>query len=251
MDTNRRIYEDRYEVDQLVPATGGYDGRLVALKMELVRRHTGKTLTVDVGCGPGAYLAVVQRLGIPVVGVDFSRKMLRAAASRSEAETNVALIQADARSLPLADNCADLVYTFGTLYHLDPLERALGEVARILSPSGVAIIEMGNRWSFNTLIAYIGYRWSQAARPHHHSVRRMRKALTRAGLVVGEWRCFNLLPMYGSAWKLFFLYPLTSSWWKRLLGITLKGKMLDEWVSSAGPLKHVAFRHIVVVHKDA
>lgn len=252
MELNRRIYEDKYEPEQLAPATSRtYDGFLIDLKVDLIRDHGG-TRVVDIGCGPGFFIERVGHESKLLIGIDFSYKMVRAARERlRHCDPKSPLMQADAQHLPLRSNSVDSAYSFGTLYYVPDLTGAVREISRVLTPGGTAILEMGNRWSLNTLIAWISHVGGSAARPYHRSYRELRRVIRNAGLEIEHWRSFQVLPMYGASRKLFFLYPITASFWKKPLAWRWRGKMLDEWISSSFPLRYVAFRHIVVAKKYA
>jgi SAM-dependent methyltransferase len=85
-------------------------------------------LVVDVGCGPGRYLSRIagERPDLRVLGLDLSPGMRPRAV-------------ADAQQLPLADGVAGAVLAMHMLYHVPDIDRAIGELARVLRPGGVAI----------------------------------------------------------------------------------------------------------------
>ena len=89
--------------------------------------------TVDVGCGEGRLTRYLRDLGHLVVGVDASPTLV-AAAREMDPAADVRL--ADAASIPLDDQCADLVVAFMSLQDVDAMPAAMKEVARILVPGG-------------------------------------------------------------------------------------------------------------------
>jgi len=89
--------------------------------------------TVDVGCGEGRLTRFLRDLGHIVVGMDASPTLV-AAAREMDPSTDIRL--ADAASIPLDDQCADLVVAFMTLQDIDAMPAAVKEVARILVPGG-------------------------------------------------------------------------------------------------------------------
>jgi SAM-dependent methyltransferase len=98
---------------------------------ELLGEGRGRLL--DLGCGGGAQIPVLQELGWTVTGVDVSSDQLRVARTRvPEAE----LVQADAAELPFADASFDAVT--GLMIHtdLDDYDATLAEAARVLRPGG-------------------------------------------------------------------------------------------------------------------
>ncbi|MDH5758059.1 MAG: class I SAM-dependent methyltransferase [Gemmatimonadota bacterium] len=99
---------------------------------------------LEVGCGPGVALPVLERLLAPtrVVGVDIDDGLLRAAGRRIAEEGGSAeLMRADVRDLPFADGSFDVVVDFGTCYHIARSDLALDEIARVLAVGGVFATE--------------------------------------------------------------------------------------------------------------
>jgi SAM-dependent methyltransferase len=105
-------------------------------------------LVLDLGCGPGRDLELLQQRGVRALGIDLSLGMLREARRR----VGGALAQADMCRLPLAGDCLNGVWFCAALLHL-PRERApqaIGEVHRALRPGGVVYISVrrgsGQAW---------------------------------------------------------------------------------------------------------
>lgn len=98
---------------------------------------------LDVGCGSGRYLWRLAESGArQAVGCDLAAAMLRRvrleAASRS-APAQPQLARADVLALPFRNDAFDLVLCGLVLGHVAELGRALGEIARVLAPRGVAV----------------------------------------------------------------------------------------------------------------
>ncbi|MGX6606576.1 class I SAM-dependent methyltransferase [Micromonosporaceae bacterium Da 78-11] len=96
---------------------------------------------LDVCCGTGAGLGVLDRLCRRSTGVDFSAGML---AQARHAAPDATLVRADALALPFAAGF-DLAVSFGALGHFLPSQRpALFEgVYRALRPGGVFAVPIG------------------------------------------------------------------------------------------------------------
>jgi ubiquinone/menaquinone biosynthesis C-methylase UbiE len=91
---------------------------------------------LDVGCGPGFYLAAIREL-VPsahAIGMDLSLGMAR------EARTAGGVLVADAQRLPFRDERFDVVIAAHMLYHVAALDVALTEFARVLHAGGHALI---------------------------------------------------------------------------------------------------------------
>jgi SAM-dependent methyltransferase len=106
------------------------------------------THVLDVACGTGKSFVPFVRRGFHVTGCDNSAAMLAEAAQKAP---DVALIEADMRSLPKL-GVFDLVVCFDdALNHLldeAALEAAFASAARNLAPSGLLLFDL------NTLLAY-------------------------------------------------------------------------------------------------
>jgi ubiquinone/menaquinone biosynthesis C-methylase UbiE len=109
----------------------------------------GKRL-LDVGCGPCVYSLEFAKKGAAVLCMDISQKMLEKARNNTEmSNAKLALVKADAHSLPCKDNSFDIAVLILTI--LNP--RMLKEVAKVLKPRGLLlfsdthpIIEAKRRW---------------------------------------------------------------------------------------------------------
>jgi len=103
---------------------------------------------LDAGCGDGIYLVEAARLGAQASGVDISEAMLRVARRRAaDAGATVDLHRADLQELPFADDTFDVVRAITVLRFFPDPQRAVDEMARVLTPGGrLAIGELG-RWS--------------------------------------------------------------------------------------------------------
>lgn len=103
---------------------------------------------LDLGCGNGRHSIVSAARGHLVVGVDFSRRLLRTAlrdlARRSEAK-RIRWVEADAAVLPFRSEAFDAALCVAVLHHL-PSEgdriAALRELHRVLAPGGRAIVSV-------------------------------------------------------------------------------------------------------------
>lgn len=95
---------------------------------------------LDVATGTGLVLrALRDRHGLEpahLAGVDVSPGMLAVA---REALPGVALVEADARRLPLADSSVDLVTCVTGLHLIPGTDRVLAEWARVLRPGGTVV----------------------------------------------------------------------------------------------------------------
>lgn len=103
---------------------------------------------LDVGVGNGRHAELLSRACSVVVGVDASRSALATATDRARTRGfDVALLCADAATLPLDDECVDVGVYVATVHHLPTRalrRRSLSELARVLRSGGRAIV---SAWS--------------------------------------------------------------------------------------------------------
>lgn len=103
---------------------------------------------VDLGCGTGSYTYWLQELGLSVIGVDISEKMLEVA--RRKGSGRVSFIRADLVHLPLESDRFDLAVCNLALEFVSDPAAALKEGYRILKPGGrlvVGLIGKNSPWA--------------------------------------------------------------------------------------------------------
>jgi SAM-dependent methyltransferase len=82
-----------------------------------------------------------------VVGVNPDVDHGSAPASGDAGHGRFAIVRADARRLPFADGCFSAVFTVAAFEHIHDLDRALGELHRVLRPGGIVYSDFGPIWS--------------------------------------------------------------------------------------------------------
>ncbi|HEY2778727.1 MAG TPA: class I SAM-dependent methyltransferase [Gaiellaceae bacterium] len=91
---------------------------------------------LEVGGGQGELAERLQsELGAAVTFVDQSERMVELACARGIADSQVGDVQA----LPFEDERFDTVVAAWMLYHVQDLDRGLGEIARVLKPGGTLV----------------------------------------------------------------------------------------------------------------
>lgn len=98
---------------------------------------------LDVGCGPGFYVAeLLDQVGPQgtVVGIDGSAQMLAVAARRCEGRPNVSFQEGDATSLPVAGESFDAALCVQVLEYVAKPGVALAEMHRALKPGGRLVV---------------------------------------------------------------------------------------------------------------
>ena len=123
-----------------------YNASDVLRRRSIVRAAVGTApgdAILDVGCGPGFYVAELLDETGPsgrVVGVDSSPQMLAIAAKRTEGYANAEFHEGAAVALPVADNAFDRVLCVQVLEYVDDATAALAEMHRALRPGGRVVV---------------------------------------------------------------------------------------------------------------
>jgi 2-polyprenyl-6-hydroxyphenyl methylase/3-demethylubiquinone-9 3-methyltransferase len=102
---------------------------------------------LDAGCGGGLLAPHVRRLWYRHVGVDVRRAGLEQSAARG-----VAPVLGDATALPLADDSIDVVVAGELLEHVTDLPSTVAELARVLRPGGLLVLDTVNRTTLGRFI---------------------------------------------------------------------------------------------------
>jgi SAM-dependent methyltransferase len=106
----------------------------------LLHPEAGQRL-LDVSCGRGMLLDLASREGLHAVGLDLSPRAVREAAT----EVPVAgIVVANAEQLPYPDNTFHYLTNIGSVEHYFHPHRAVREMARVLSPEGLALVLLPN-----------------------------------------------------------------------------------------------------------
>lgn len=138
---------------------------------------------LDVGCSWGRWSIAAHRLGYQVLGIDPSLGAVMAA-RRVARQLDIAnrYIVADARHLPLPDDVIDVTYSYSVLQHFSPEDAtaSIAEMGRVLTPGGVARVQMPTRFGVRCL---------------YHQARRAFRTAT--GFEVRYWTLAALADVFG------------------------------------------------------
>lgn len=111
--------------------------------LQLLKAQGIDTDVLDIGCGDGAWLELLQQAGIEARGVESNRVLAAEAIKR-----NVSVIEADAarylRTLPDESLRAVTAFHFVEHLELNDLVDLLSEIRRTLKPGGLLILETPN-----------------------------------------------------------------------------------------------------------
>jgi ubiquinone/menaquinone biosynthesis C-methylase UbiE len=110
-----------------------------------VARLAPQARILEIGCGRGAGACLIQEEFHPATlhAFDLDQRMIRLAWRYLPAESRdkISLYVGDAVTLPYRDGVMDAVFGFGVLHHLPDWRRGLREVARVLKPGGIYVLE--------------------------------------------------------------------------------------------------------------
>jgi ubiquinone/menaquinone biosynthesis C-methylase UbiE len=131
------------------PIAASYDQRFsysagerkgVAAALERLCGEVRAERILEVGCGTGRWLAMLQNPGREAIGLDRSSGMLREAKRKVQAGL---LVQADAGELPFSREMFDLVFCVSAFHHFDDQRGFLQKARRLIRPGGaLAVIGM-------------------------------------------------------------------------------------------------------------
>jgi SAM-dependent methyltransferase len=133
-----------------------WDDAFTEFLAETLKPRPGNRI-LDVGCGEGLAEVAIGRLRISQVrlfGVDLA--LSKAIAAKQETASHnqrVEFAAADACHLPFRDNVFDAIYSVAVLQHVNDVERAVAEMARVTTPRGrVVAVEPDNsaRYGFSS-----------------------------------------------------------------------------------------------------
>ncbi|MGH9035370.1 MAG: glycosyltransferase [Acidimicrobiia bacterium] len=144
--------------------------------------QNGSATAVDVGCGTGAMLEDLRRLGWTTVGTDLSPFALQLARGRGSA---VGSAVARAEQLPLPAGSASVLVSLDVVEHLDDDVAAIAEYARVVRPDGTIILAVpAYSWAWSDHDVELGHR-------RRYTAGRLRQAAEAAGLRVERCTYFH------------------------------------------------------------
>ena len=113
------------------------------------------TTVLDAGCGLGRHSVRLAQRGLTVFGLDFAPSALGLAGQYIKDQSNpldIRLAAADLLQIGVQDNAIDNVMSWGVLVHIPEVERALGELVRVLRPGGKLVLIEVNKSSLESRI---------------------------------------------------------------------------------------------------
>jgi ubiquinone/menaquinone biosynthesis C-methylase UbiE len=141
-------------------ASRAYEDLCDRLALRALLPATGEQL-LDVGAGFGRLADEYGGFG-HVTLVDASQAMIGAARERIGSDPRFTILQADAAHLPVASASMDVVVAVRLILHVRNPEVVFAEVARVLRPGGLFVLEFPNRRHLLARLRYLARRqaWS-------------------------------------------------------------------------------------------
>ncbi len=116
---------------------------LSVLRYHLGREDLQGVRILDLGCSLGWFVETAVADGASAVGIDIDAPGL--ATARRDRDPRCTFLAADGESLPFADHSVDVV-VFNHIYeHVVDADAVMSEVRRVLKPTGLAYLGLGNR----------------------------------------------------------------------------------------------------------
>lgn len=128
--------------DRLVGETGDVAHRKVInpIVSKFLGDLKGQSV-LDAGCGNGYWSRRLAKKANKVVGVDFTEELIQVAKSKSSA-SNLEFIVGDLKKLNLPEDTFDVVLCNMVLMDVDGLDKAVGEMARVLKTGGRLVVSV-------------------------------------------------------------------------------------------------------------
>jgi ubiquinone/menaquinone biosynthesis C-methylase UbiE len=103
----------------------------------------GRGRCLEIGVGNGRIALPLHGRSIPMAGIDLSMKMIRSMVDRADGAAPFPLAVADAIQAPFRDGTFGAAIACHVLHLIRPWRRALGEMARVVRPGGVVLVDVG------------------------------------------------------------------------------------------------------------
>ncbi len=160
---------------------------------------------LDVGCGPGPFIARMDREDRKLYAVDLSANMVAEAFKRKmNAGREFQGFASNLVELGIGDEVFDGVICIGVMGYIKDPDRALKEIYRVLKPGGVAVIQTSNAWAIKEILyesvvprikrllgrkdtSSYGFDFDLKA----YGRGKFNRMLRAAGLEIVDWRYYN------------------------------------------------------------
>jgi ubiquinone/menaquinone biosynthesis C-methylase UbiE len=177
---------------------------------------------IELGCGPGRFVAILAQLGYQVTGVDPCTAESLPTWARLSSLDGVALKSGVyAERLPFADGEFDHAACLGALLYFDDPAASLRELHRVLKPGGRLVLRTVNSENFYTTVTG---RPLDPASKNLYTRESLVKAIEQAGFDVHEAFSYGFWP------------PVATQYWWYLVNTWVKPRA-QQWASALTPAR--------------
>ncbi len=246
---NKGIWERKYSTTQLSFNTldrVDYFYKMRKKRLELIYLFGKNKKVLEIGCGTGDFLFYSRHWIREGVGLDFLKKAIDEALNKKAAmnANNLTFVTENAKHTSFNDEEFDLIFSYSTLYSIPDVEEVILEIKRLLKKDGIAILDLGNFWSLNTIV---NKAHTEIVITYHLKIREIKRLAKKIGIIC-DWKAYQILPLWGGRPN--WLKPLLHPIWKNIMQKEIMGRMLDYWISNFPLFKRYAFRQILVCRKE-
>ncbi len=170
--------------------------------------------TLDIGCSAGDFILPIRGLSQESYGLDIVPFTAAWEILRAKYGVHCQQHDLDKAGLPFPDRHFSAVTMIMALEHVFNVEHAAQEIARVLAPGGVAVIQVPNLAYVKRRIDLLFGKLPITADPsdtdftqawdgqhlHYFTKDMLQKLFVRQGLVAREFRCFGRLAKWRSLW---------------------------------------------------
>jgi 2-polyprenyl-3-methyl-5-hydroxy-6-metoxy-1,4-benzoquinol methylase len=141
------------------------------INRRILKKFPKGTLSLDIGCGYGAFVSLAQDYGLDAYGIDFNSEQVQVGSNVYKLQERLKVCSVNEVNTAFKINTKfDLITMFEVIEHVDNPRRLLEDVYALLKPDGTLIISCPNesRWMPAGRI-FVDYpphhltRWSPAA----------------------------------------------------------------------------------------
>jgi ubiquinone/menaquinone biosynthesis C-methylase UbiE len=143
-------------------------------------------MVIDVGAEAGRFSLMSTNSKATVIGIDIDSYSLRRLKQKNR---DVAVIQADARKIPLKNATFDALFMIEVLDYIPELTEAFSECRRILQPNSPLILSFGNQASLKAKLRKLH------GKSYMHSYGQVMKCLIKTGFTVKRKKGYSWLPL--------------------------------------------------------
>lgn len=113
------------------------------------------SLILDAGCGNCSNSVHLARRGYQVEAIDFSESVIKMAEENVAAKglkERIKIQRGNLLALPFENEAFAYVLCWGVLMHIPDVEKAIGELSRVLKRGGILIIGEGNMYALQSIV---------------------------------------------------------------------------------------------------